>query len=238
MSSAQLLFEDDFTSYDDVTWDIARAPLGDGTFWEWAEPRAEVRVAGGEFSLKVEKYTRMNDVIQIFDNPKHLFLADRRFKLKQGVITRFSINMSADRFNSKTDDWREGFASFNVLDFNSAMVFDWIATDREFLSIYERLFVPGQTTTNEAFTEVKPHGRGGPEMFRRAEIEIFGLGESVRWLLDGEEVRREDGIPANVDEVQVGLGLITLTPIENGRSVSCQGQGGLGRWRELRVTQG
>ena len=53
-------------------WSPLSFPAGDGGTWTWAEPDARVRAHGGRLEIRVERFTRSHDVVQIFDNPKHL----------------------------------------------------------------------------------------------------------------------------------------------------------------------
>ncbi|MEP0814771.1 MAG: hypothetical protein HRF49_08925, partial [bacterium] len=217
---------DDFSgsTLDPFKWTIAAAPLGDGSFWYWRDVNAIETQAGGRFSIDIPKFSSNNDIVQIFDNPKHLYLANMSWPTGGGPA-RFSCVL-AGSVTGDPDDYRDGFASFNVLDFESAMVFDIVTNGHRIWAIYERLLIPGATTPEQAFTEVVDLGVPTvPMREHEVAVEFDGAGASVRFFVDGAELLVRENVPAVPSQLTCGFGLITLWPIENGKSVSCKGQG-------------
>ena len=128
---------------DPAKWAPLSIPLPDGSTWTTVEPQARRIVGGGTLRLRIEPFTRCHDEVQIFDNPKELWLSSTAFPLPPRGRLRFSVEMAVETFGGDPHDYRDGFAAFNVLDMATGMVFDHAATSRHLYSIYERLLVPG-----------------------------------------------------------------------------------------------
>ncbi|GAA5063054.1 DUF6081 family protein [Nocardia callitridis] len=233
------------TTYDDFAgptvrddrWQFLEVPLGGTETWTYADPTAETEVGDGEVSVTIDEFSRSHSQVQILDNPKHLLVSVEQFDLASGPRT-FSVEMSAENIGVSGQDYRDGFAAFNVLDMSSAQVFDLIATNKHAYAIHERLYVPGVVNTDQAFTHIVHAPLTAVRIeageFNRYEITIDREAGTVHWRVDGILVYtvRAVEIPATV---QIGFGIITLHPIEGGKSVSVRGQGLHGRWRNFTV---
>ncbi|OGC79605.1 MAG: hypothetical protein A2145_04975 [candidate division Zixibacteria bacterium RBG_16_40_9] len=143
--------------------------------------------------------------------------------------------MGAVTHNGNSLDFRDGFASFNVLDFNSGMVFDFITTSEKIGIIYERLFIPGLIPQEQAFTEIIEIDKTSAGKLQKFKIEYEKAKNQVSFYLNGEKVHIQKDIPVSLDTLNLGFGLITLKPIQNGRSVSLHGQGGTGIWQNFKI---
>lgn len=219
-------------------WEIARVPLGNDQYWFYRDRNAQTEFRNNELRLKIIPFSSSNDQVQIFDNPKHLYLTQTSFSTgSQGRIL-FSCQMAADMVDGNPDDYRDGFASFNVLDFGTGMVFDIISSGKKYWAIYERLYMPGITTEKEAFTTVIPIESmdSGKDPLDCA-IEYDQKADTVRYYLNSHLVYEATEIPVKVRALQTGFGIITLHPIQDGRSVSCHGQGGWGVWSNFKVSR-
>jgi len=217
-------------------WTIASFPSGDGNLWRWEEPGAKIKTGDGRLEITVNPYTRFHDQIQIFDNPKHLILGTQCFAVPEKGTISFSCRMAAKTHNGNPDDFKDGFASFNVLDFASGLVFDFIATSAKIGIIYERLLLPGLTTPREAFTEIVEAGPNEPGQLSACRIDYNSEKNRVDYWFNGGKVVSRWDLPAKPRNLFMGMGLITLRMIENGKSTSLKGQGGTGLWSEIRVT--
>jgi hypothetical protein len=133
--------------------------------------------------------------------------------------------MAAKGINAATRDYRDGFASMNVLDMASGWVFDLCVTSDTILAIYERLPVPG---VQRPFTYVVENPLVGVEVppgrMHRFEVTLDAARGAAEWWVDGQLVYHAWGVEIP-DRVNVGMGLITLHPIVEGRSRSVRGQG-------------
>src|SRR3989304_6507239 len=177
---------DPFTTphLDPNKWTIAAFPLGNGEFWRWEEPDAKVKTGDGKLEITVNPYTRFHNQVQIFDNPKHLILGTRNFAVPEKGVISFSFKMGAITHNGDPDDFKDGFASFNVLDFATGLVFDFIATSTKIRVIYERLLMPGLTTPPEAFTEIIEVGKNQSGQLFSAQIDYNFKENRVEFILD------------------------------------------------------
>ncbi|GAB2722742.1 DUF6081 family protein [Nocardia thraciensis] len=231
--------------YDDLSgpalredrWQFLQVPLDDTQTWTYREPDAKTDVGEGAVAVRVDEFTRSHSRVQILDNPKHLLVSTEEFDLTNGPRT-FSVEMAAENIGTGGDDYRDGFAAFNVLDMTSADVFDLIVTSRHAHAIHERLFVPGVVDPADAFTHVVHAPLAGidiaPARFHHYAVTVDRDRRSVTWQIDGNPVftAHPESLPT---AVRIGFGLITLHPIRAGRSTSLRGQGLHGHWRHFDI---
>ncbi|MBF6166070.1 hypothetical protein IU486_14960 [Streptomyces gardneri] len=232
-------------TYDDLNgpelredrWRFLEVPLGADQTWRYADPAAHTEVGEGTVSLRIDAFTRSHAEVQILDNPKHLLVSTEAFDLTAGART-FAVEMAAENIGVTGEDYRDGFAAFNVLDMSSAQVFDLIATGKHAYAIHERLFVPGVVPQEEAFTHVVHAPLAGvdikPGEFHRYAVTIDRTAGTADWYVDDSPVYTTRA-PQLPETVQIGFGIITLHPIEDGRSTSLRGQGLHGSWRNFTV---
>ncbi|MEU7767262.1 DUF6081 family protein [Nocardia sp. NPDC049190] len=232
-------------NYDDLNgprlredrWRFLEVPLGGDQTWRYADPAAQTDIDDGTVSVRIDAFTRSNSDVQILDNPKHLLVSVEEFDLTGGPRT-FAVEMAAENIGATGEDYRDGFAAFNVLDMNSAQVFDLIATSKHAYAIHERLFVPGVVDKELAFTHVVHAPLAGvdikPTQFHRYAVSIDRSTGAVGWSVDDFPVYTTHA-PNLPEKIQIGFGIITLHPIEDGHSTSLRGQGLHARWRQFTV---
>lgn len=219
---------DDFSGTDlDVSrWFFLEYPPGpDGISWKCEEPNACTEVRDGTLSIHIERFERAHDQVAIKDNPKHLLLSTETFPVPANATATFSMEMAATSINAAPRDYRDGFASLNVLDMTSGWVFDACATSDTIFSVYERLPMPG---VERPFTYVTENPLAdltvAPGLPHHYEVALSRRHGAAEWRVDGHLVHHVRGaeIPA---QVSIGLGIFTLHPIVDGKSQSLQGQG-------------
>jgi hypothetical protein len=224
---------DDFSNgqLDPGLWAKGEMWDGDQLVWRWIDPGLKTEVSSGRLTLAVARYSLSHDAVQMFDNPKVLYLSTRAWPIGDRPV-KFSCTLAAD-CTGDLDDIRNGFASFNVLDFATGTVMDIVANGRKVWSITERLDIPGLQEPTPPYSDccdLEVASAPGQE-HEVAVIYDPGAGD-VSYQVDGE-VRQRRSLPTRPAGVMLGMGLITLYPLEDGRSVSCRGQGGLGRWGRI-----
>jgi hypothetical protein len=219
---------DDFTGPDlDMSrWFFLEYPPGpDGKSWKCEEPNARTSVGDGTLDIHIERFERGHDQVAIMDNPKHLLLSTEVFPVPAGGVVTFSIDMAATSLGATPRDYRDGFVSMNVLDMNSGWVFDACATSDMVFSLYERLPMPG---VERPFTYVADHPFSGieaaPGLSHRYSVTLDAGNSTAEWRIDGTLVFDVRGIEIPT-QVNVGLGIITVHPIKDGKSQSLRGQG-------------
>ncbi|WP_024802787.1 DUF6081 family protein [Nocardia sp. BMG51109] len=234
------------TSYDDLSgptlrddrWQYLQFPIGDDETWTYAEPDAKTDVGDGAVSVRIDEFTRSHPQVQLLDNPKHLLVSTEEFDLTTGPRT-FAVDMTAENIGSTGEDYRDGFAAFNVLDMATADIFDLIVTSRHAYAIHERLYVPGVIDPADAFTHVVHAPLAGisprPGHHHRYAITLDPARHTVTWRIDDTPVYTAH--PATLPgSVRIGFGIITLHPIADGHSTSLRGQGLHGHWRHFDIT--
>lgn len=219
---------DDFAGpeLDTSRWSHLEYPPGpDGTSWRCAEPSARTVVGGGTLTVTVERFERAHDQVQIMDNPKHLLLSTESFAVPAEGRLTVSGEMAATSINAAPRDYRDGFASVNVLDMAGGWVFDLCATSDTVFAIHEQLPVPGVL---HPFSHVVEQPLAGlqiaPGCSHLCEVTLDAGRRAAEWRVDGRVVYEVCGVEIP-GRITLGLGLITLHPIIDGRSRSLRGQG-------------
>jgi hypothetical protein len=218
---------------DSARWEPLRVPTPDGTQWVFEEPEARVSVGGGIAEMAVPRFTRSNDELQSPDNAKHFLISTSAIVTPERGAIEFTADMAAEKLNGSADDYRDGFATFNVFDMQSGMVFDVVSSGSRVSAIYERMAVPG-VAAHETFTYVVDAPLCGlstePGRFHRHAITLDVETGAVRFVVDGVTIFTVPSIPVVPTQLRLGMGLMTLSPITDGRSTSLRGQGMKGRW--------
>ena len=122
---------------DDAKWQVATVPLGSDEFWYYRDDNARISCNNSLCTIEIPEFSKQHNQVQMFDNPKHLMLATRSWETSNGPIS-FSTTIGAS-ISGDPNDYRDGFAAFNVLDFASAMVFDIISSSQTLSAFNNRL---------------------------------------------------------------------------------------------------
>jgi Family of unknown function (DUF6081) len=223
-----------------LDWHIVETDLPGVGFVRYEEPTAEFTVTGNEISLRVERFERGDGRLQLFDNPKHLMISDRSFDLRPDSTMKFSVEMTAENIGGDPDDYRCGFVAFNVVDLESAWVWDHAITSRRAWAVHERLQIPGLVPVEDSMYRVVEDVYHMPEIdgerFHDFRIELDTTTNQSRWFIDDRKIY-EAASPQFPKRVNVGIGLVTLHQVRSGESRSMRGQGMAARYRNFRVPE-
>lgn len=217
-------------------WVIGQMVVEGQVVWTWRDQNLKVSTGGGYCELDIPVFSAEHHEVGIFDNPKVLFCSGKVWQLG-GRPIRFESRMSC-RFNGDLSDYKDGFAGFHVLDFNSGTVMDVVGNGNRLWAIIERLPIPGLVSPVEPFIEFHDLGvQSAPNMEHSVGVEYDPQSRMARWLVDGK-VGYEREILMDPQSFFLAFGLLTLHEQVDGKSVSIKGQGGSGKWGAFTVTQG
>jgi len=238
MPKTQTICYDNFSGLhlDSSKWTFATFPLADGNFWRWEEPEAKIKTGDGRLEITVSPYTRYHDQVQIFDNPKHLISGTRNIPVPEGSSISFSFKMGAITIDGDPNDFRDGLASFNVVDLTPGWSLTSLPLQPRFGVIYERLLMPGLTNSEEAFTEIVGLGPNQPGHLTLCRIDYDSKEYKVDYWLNGKKILSHSDLQVRPGNLFMEMGLITLRPIANGKSTSLRGQGGTGLWTDIKIS--
>lgn len=234
---------DDFTRIlePDATWTIGAFALPDGTTWEYREPGAVVLVRNGWLQVAAVPYTRSNDRVQILDNAKHMYFSKERFAVPPGGRITFEIQVAARTVGTQPGNLYDGYVSWNLLDFTTGWALDFFTGGDTIATVYGRLPFPGAVLpeTGQArafciFNELKDltTAQGQVHAYR---ITYDQGADTVEFEADGKLVDRYEQVPDKITGFTAALGLMSEIDQVDGKSVSCHGQGVIGRWSPMRV---
>ncbi len=241
---------DDLRTYDDFQtpainpdkWVTAKLPLGNGKMWEYFDPNTVIRTGDGRCEITVNPFSRSHDSIQIADNPKTLFACREPLDLSGAQVLTLSADVGAESHDTNVHDIWDGFVTLNLFDFESGIVLDFLLNGRRVYALYERLYIPGVTDENTAFTrEANLTVNSRPRQMHRCAFVYDRSRDTAEWRLDGELACRVVKIPAKVNRFFLGMGLMTLKPIAAPfpyyfpKSTSNHGQGMTGIWSNIRL---
>ena len=215
-------------------WTPAGFPDGAGGQWTWAEPGAQVSAQDGWLELKVPRFTRSHDQVQIFDNPKHLLACSSPIPVPDAGLA-VEVEMAGALHGGDASEWGNGFASFNLMDFEHGLVLDGLANGGRTAILFERLHIPGMVPFEDSFITIADGPASAPGKVHRFRFEVDPVARRVQGFIDGRPVLDWRNVPARINAFTPGFGLITLRPIADGRSTSLKGQGATGRLGAIRT---
>jgi len=234
-----LLWEtyEDFSSgaLSPAQWKLREVTASDGSTWRYQDPGATITIDASVLEIRAPKFERGHDTIQNFDNAKVLILSERTFALPPGGSLVLAVDVAARRWGGSPADFRDGFAALNVVDFDTALIFDVIATGERHAAIHERLPRVGHSSFLHVIDAPFAAPATAPEQWHRLAVQLSAKERSARWLVDHECIYSVDSLPVMPTSVRIGPGLLTLRPLGPHGSTSVRGQGMLGRWRNFRV---
>lgn len=215
-------------------WTPAGFPDGSGGHWTWAEPAAQISAKDGWLELAVPRFTRRHDQVQIFDNPKHLLACSAPIPVpEKGLVVE--VDLSGALHGGDASEWSNGFASFNLMDFEHGLVLDGLANGARTAVLFERLHIPGMISPDQSFTAIADGPASKPGQAHRFRFEVDPGARRLQGFIDGRPVLDWRNVPARINSFTPGFGLITLHPIRDGRSTSLKGQGATGRLGAIRT---
>ncbi len=212
-------------------------------FWRYREPGATVVVENDRLRVAAVPLTRRHDRVQVLDNAKNMFFSRRKVLVPSAGEVRVALDMRARVVDGRDDDLYAGFASVNLLDFTTGVALDWFVANRRCASVYARLRFPGvpePQTDDEARPRYfcvfhEPERELSPWERHRYAVAYSRESDTVRFLVDGEEVDRYSDVPVKIDRFLVALGIMTEKQIGEGGSTSLFGQGVVAEWSEVDV---
>jgi Family of unknown function (DUF6081) len=226
---------------EDSPWVQAGFDLPGGQRWDYREPNATVLVRDNWLQVAAVPYTRSNDHVQILDNAKHMYFSKERFSVPEGGRITFEIQIAATTVKTDETNLYDGYVSWNLLDLTTGWALDFFAGAPGVATVYGRLPFPGAAVPETGpakafciFNEIRdlPHEQGQAHAYR---ITYDQAANTVEFEADGRIVDRYSNVPDKITGFTAALGLMSEIDIVNGKSVSCHGQGVIGRWSPMRV---
>jgi hypothetical protein len=225
----------------DSPWAQAGFQLPNGDFWQYREPESVVLVRNGWLQVAAVPYSRANDHVQILDNAKHMYFSKQRFEVPAGGRITFEIKVAARTIGTQPGNLYDGYVSWNLLDFTTGWAIDFFTSGDQVATVYGRLPFPGVTLPDTGpatafciFNEITdlPTAQGQEHAYR---ITYDQGADTVEFEADGRVVDRYENVPDKITGFIAALGLMSEIDIIDGKSVSCHGQGVIGRWSPMRV---
>ncbi|HLB23540.1 MAG TPA: DUF6081 family protein [Dehalococcoidia bacterium] len=220
----------------DTKWAIGGFPG-----WEFREPNAVVLVQNGKLRVAAVPLTRTHDFVQFFDNAHHMYFSKETFAVPPGGSISFELDLRCEKVNGVPDDFYDGYVSFNLLDLSQGLAIDFFQSNERYATVYARLPFPGAAA---------PEGEGqryfglfnerplpkGERQTHRYRITYDQAAAELLFYVEGELVNRESDVP-RMESMIAALGIMTEKDIQDGKSVSCHGQGVIAEYGPLTITR-
>ena len=219
-AASRAVVYDDFmgTDIDEGRWRYLTLPGtddGGNVAWTCFEPTAETRVGEGTLDMYVPRFSPRHRSIQVFDNLTHQLVSEESFGTNP---VRFTLDMAATRAGDAPADFRDGFASFMVIDTASGWSFRVCSTGHSTFGLYDslRLTYHSKQSTQVIDSPITVPAVVGGSL--RHEIALDRDQNNLEWWVDGHLGARIDD-PSIPRRVRIALGLATLTSVEPSREM-------------------
>jgi len=226
---------------DDADWVAASFPMPGGGVFVYQEPAAVVALQNGALTVAAVPYTRSHDQVQFFDNAKHMYFSRQSFAAPEGGRLTVEWELAARVVGGRPGDLYDGFVSFHLMDLARGVAVNFFVANEELATVYAQLPFPGARAPERPrgpryFAWFEEHaGRLEPGAFHRYAIEYDRAAQTLEWRFEGDVVKHEERV-GELGPFTLALGLMTEKDIVPGKgSVSCHGQGAVGKWRAIRA---
>lgn len=222
-----------------AVWKIGGFPLQDGSFWQYREPNAVVIVRNGILYVRAP-LSRSHDQVQILDNAKHMYYSAEPVKLPESGEISFELRIRARSTGTAPNDLYDGYVSLNLLDFTTGAAIDFFVGNDTYATVYAVLPFPGVTVPDTEKTKYFCIFRESQEFaareFNTYKITYNRAQDELVFYVNGQEVRRERGVPVKFNQFTVALGIMTEKDLTAEGSVSVHGQTVIGEWSPITIT--
>lgn len=125
-----------------ATWVQAGFVTSNSDFYAYADENAVVEGSPDKLTMTANPYSHTNDLLQVLDNAKQMLFSAQPVAVPDGGTITFEFEMAATGYNTTPGDLRDGFASFNALDFGTGLALDFFTSNDRMAAIYARLGFP------------------------------------------------------------------------------------------------
>lgn len=113
-----------------------------GRFVGYTDDNAVVEGAADKLVMTANPYSHKNDVVQVVDNAKQMLFTAQPVAVPEGGSISFEYTLAATGYGTAAGELRDGFASFNALDFDNGLAFDWFTSNDRLCAVYARIGFP------------------------------------------------------------------------------------------------
>lgn len=231
---------DDFAGprLDPERWNLVAVKDADGIAHQYSDKNAVVRTGNGQFTMTVNPFTRFHDRVPMLNNAKQMYISTELVGFAPGSETTFETAMAVETFGQIPFDLLDAFATVNLVDFATATVVQFAATNDTVYAVLERLILPGVTGPDDHFTHRivldVPTGPGQPHWY---SISYDPATSQATWSVDGARLYWAT-TPVPVRGFHLGMGLFSARDLRRyPREQREHGQGASGYWGPWHVTR-
>jgi 2-amino-4-deoxychorismate synthase len=231
---------DDFAGprLDPGHWNLVEVKDADGIAHEYSDPNAMVRTGNGQLEVTVNPFTRFHDRVPMLNNAKQMYISAEPIGLDRGCETTFETTMAVQTYGQIPFDLLDAFGTVNLVDFATATVLQFAATNDTVYAVAERLVLPGVTEPDDHFAHrIVLDIATGPRQQHRYSISYDPGTSQATWLVDGARLYWAT-TPVPVQGFHLGMGLFSARDLRRyPREQREHGQGASGYWGPWCITQ-
>lgn len=237
-AASQVRVYDDFAgpSLDTERWRLVEVKDADGTVHQYRDRNAAVRTGDGRLEVTVRPFTRFHDSVPMLNNAKQMYISTELINVPRGCEITFETTMAVETFEQIPFDLLDAFGTVNLVDFATATVLQFAATNDTVYAVVERLALPGVTEPDDHFTHrIVLDVPTGPGHKHRYSISYDPDTSQATWSVDGTRLYWAT-TPVPVRGFQLGMGLFSARDLRRySREQREHGQGARGYWERWRV---
>jgi hypothetical protein len=206
-------------------WRYLQIPQRDGAPWTCFESNATTRVGEGTLDIQIQRFAPKHNSVQVFDNLKHQLVSTETFSTEVGPVT-FALDMAATSIGATPTDYRDGFASFMLLDEQTGWSYSVCSNGKHTFGLYDSLRKTYHARKPTHVFEAPAASVNLVGNSRHHEIALDRPGQVLEWWVDGQIACRisDAEIPS---DVLICLGLATLSAIDTTPAENYSAEAGL-----------
>jgi Family of unknown function (DUF6081) len=201
------------SALDHDRWRYLELQQGDGELvWTCFEKNALARVGEGTLDIDIERFATKHNTVQVFDNLKHQLVSTDVFCTQNGSIG-FALDMAATRIGRTPTDYRDGFASFMLLDERTGWSFSVCTNGKQTFGLSDALRKTYRTRESTHVFDAPPPSLNLTGTSRHHTVILDSERTCLEWWVDGEFACRvpDAAIPP---QIAICLGVATLSSLE------------------------
>ncbi|MNJ33647.1 hypothetical protein D3C77_283350 [compost metagenome] len=169
-----------------------------------------------------------------------MYYSVEEFEVPENGEISFELDIRARTQNTVPGDLYDGYVSLNLLDFTTGAALDFFAGNDKYASVYAVLPFPGvevpPSDKTRFFCVFKEDTDFKAREFNNYKITYNRGEDEVIFYLNGNEVRREKGVPVKFNKFTIALGIMTEKDLTPEGSVSVHGQTVIAEYSPVKVT--
>jgi len=209
---------DDFRGdhLDERRWSYLTLPQPDKEDWQCFSPEAVTTFGEGTLDIHVQRFARTHPSVQVLDNLKHQLVSTETFSTQDGISVAFE--MAATSVGDTSADFRDGFASFMLVDQETGWSFSICSNGSKDFGLYDSLRRTYRTRVSTNVIDAPSPAIRLVGNSRRHVATVSSSEHLLEWRVDGQVVCGMTGIEIP-PRMNICVGLATMRSLDEPASI-------------------